>query len=284
MERDYNTQTYFELEGGHKMPRLCFGTWQIPEGEETYKAVRDALEAGYRHIDTAFDYGNERSVGRAIRDSGIPRREIFLTTKLSASVKTYNKAREAINESLDNLDAGYADLYIIHAPWPWEEMGKDYSSQNVEVYQAMQDALHDGRFRNIGLSNFDVTDVQNILDNSETKPAVNQIKLHVGNYPSVLVEYCHAQDIEIVGYSTLGTKSILDNQGIKEMAERYAVTPSQLCVRYSWQHGSAPIVKSLNSEHMKDNMKIDFTISDEDMKRLDEMPVEKSDDRLPYEE
>ena len=165
---------YTKLTNGLYMPRLCYGTWQTPEGTIACQAVSDAIKAGYRHIDTAFDYKNEKSVGEAIRQSDIPREEIFLTTKLSGTVKTYEGAKTAIQQSLDNLGLEYIDLYIIHSPWPWEEMGKDFSQANVEVWRAMEEAHQAGKLKSIGLSNFDVTDIQNILDHCTIKPVVNQ--------------------------------------------------------------------------------------------------------------
>ncbi|MCD7971694.1 MAG: aldo/keto reductase [Candidatus Azobacteroides sp.] len=276
--------SYIELYNGHKMPRLCYGTWQIPNGDVAYKAAQDALAAGYRHIDTAFDYGNEKSVGKAIRESGISREEIFVTTKLSANIKNYKEAKNAIRQSLDNLGLEYVDQYIIHAPWPWTEIGKNYDAANAEIYGTMEDAVNEGKFRNIGLSNFNVSDIQNILDTCTINPTVNQIKLHVGNYPRTLVEYCNKNGLAIMGYSTLGTKSIVNKPSIKEIADRYQVSTAQLCIRYSLQHGAAPIVLSLNPEHMKENRQVDFCISDEDMEQLDKLPGMHSDFRLPYEE
>lgn len=286
MENKKAEGQFVELESGSMMPRLAFGTWQIPDGETTYKAVRDALSVGYRHIDTAADYYNEKSVGRAIRESGIPREEIFVTSKVSASVKSYDGAKKAIRESLDNLDIDYLDLFIIHAPWPWDKVGQDFNEQNNEVYRAMEETVDTGEFRNIGLSNFDIPDVQNIMDNCRIKPAVDQIKLYVGNYPGKLVDFCHQNGIVVVGYSTLGTHKTVENEEVKKMAEKYGVTPAQLCIRFSMQHGVVPIVKSLNPQHMKDNMMLDFTISDEDLKKLENLPgVERPKEMatVPYE-
>ena len=159
-------QTY-ELSNGVKIPKIGFGTWQIPNGEDAYNAVKLALKNGYRLIDTAAAYGNEESVGRAIKDSNIPREEIFITSKLEAHIKNYEDAKKAFKETLKKLDIEYIDLYIIHAPWPWNEMGKDCSEGNVQVYKALEQAYEAKQARAIGVSNFGVKELNNIIENNK---------------------------------------------------------------------------------------------------------------------
>jgi Aldo/keto reductases, related to diketogulonate reductase len=277
---------YVTLANGQVIPRLCYGTWQTPAGEVTYNGVSEALKVGYRHIDTAFDYGNEQSIGEAVRNSGIPRSEIFITTKLSASVKTYEGAKAAINQSLANLGLDYIDIYIIHAPWPWANVGEDYNKANVEVWRAMEEAYKEGKLKSIGLSNFNIADVQNILNNCSVKPVVNEVKVHVGNYPRTLVDFCKNNDIVVMGYSTLSTGALIGREDIQQIADRYGVTLPQLCIRYSLQHGVTPLVKSLKPTHMAENLKVNFTISDDDMKVLDKLPnysIGKFGPPMPYE-
>jgi len=157
------TETYV-LHNGVKIPKVGFGTWQIPNGEVAYNSVSYALEVGYRHVDTAYVYGNEESVGKAIRESGIPRDQIFVTSKLPADVKTYDGTFDYFERTLRNLGMDYLDLYLIHWPWPWNEKGKDYKKENIEVWRAMEELYRSGRIRAIGVSNFDVEYLQVLME------------------------------------------------------------------------------------------------------------------------
>ncbi|MFW6272899.1 MAG: aldo/keto reductase, partial [bacterium] len=179
----------YTLSNGIKIPKVGFGTWQINEGEPAYNAVLTALDVGYRHIDTAQGYGNEESVGRAIKDSGIPRDEIFVTSKLESHIKDYDQAMKAFDETLKQFDMDYIDLFIIHAPWPWSEMGKDCSEGNVEAYRALEDIYKEGKARAIGVSNFEVEHLQNILDNNNIVPHVNQIGYFIGIDQSEIIDF-----------------------------------------------------------------------------------------------
>ncbi len=255
------------------MNEVIFGTWQLADDEIAYNAVSNALKAGYRHIDTAADYENEVSVGRAIRESGIPREEIFVTTKLSAMIKDVNAASIAVQESLKRLDIGYVDQLLIHAPRPWgEPTDKHYYAENQAIWKMLEQVVKSGAVRGIGISNFDVCDVENILAVAEIKPSANQIKCHVGNYPRTLAQFCKQQGIALMGYSTLCTNFLMDKEEIHRYAEKYGVTAAQLCIRYSLQHGFEPIVLSTNPDHIKSNLEINFVISDADMAALDSLP------------
>jgi diketogulonate reductase-like aldo/keto reductase len=174
-------QETFKLANGLMMPKIGFGTWQIPDGEATYAAVSFALAHGYRHIDTAHAYGNEASVGRAVRDSGIERSEIFVTSKLPAEVKTHDEALATFDLSMTALGLDHVDLYLIHAPWPWNEMGADYRSENKSVWTAFEQMYATGRTKAIGVSNFNVDDLRSVLDGCAVKPMVDQIKFFIGN-------------------------------------------------------------------------------------------------------
>ena len=154
------------LAGGVKIPRLGFGTWQIPEGEACYDAVSRALEAGYRHIDTARAYGNEKSVGRAVRNAGLAPEEVFITSKLPAEEKGYDAAWRCFEATMEDLGMETLDLYLIHAPWPWSEVGADYTRENIETWRAMEEIGQSGRCRAVGVSNFSVSDLKYIRQNA----------------------------------------------------------------------------------------------------------------------
>lgn len=259
----------YTLKNGVEIPKIGFGTWQITPGEETYNAVSLALKHGYRHIDTAAAYGNEKSVGEAIRDSGIKREDIFITTKLPAEIKDYETAEVTFLKSLELLGVDYVDLYLIHAPWPWNEMGKDCSEGNVEVYQAMEEFYHSGKIRAIGVSNFSPEDIDNIIENCDVVPLVNQIGYFIGLDQSKTIDYCQEHEIFITAYSPLGIGYLLTNPEIHKVAETYNVSPAQICLRYLLQKGVAALPKSVHEERIVQNTKLDFEIKEEDMRFLD---------------
>lgn len=270
--------SFYVLSNGVKIPKIGFGTWQIKPGEDAYNAVSLALENGYRHIDTAEAYRNEASVGRAIRDSGLRREEIFITSKLESHIKTYKGAKEAFLKTLKNLGTDYLDLFIIHAPWPWDEIGKNCDKGNVQAYKALEEFYMLGKIRAIGVSNFDVEHLENIIKNCDIVPHVNQIGHFIGLDHHELIEYCEEKEIFIVAYSPLGIGYLLDNPVIKKIADEYEVSPAQICIRYLIQKGMAPIPKSVHEQRIIQNTKVDFVIQDEDMEILDNI---KGDPRKP---
>lgn len=261
-------QTY-RLSNGTELPKIGFGTWQIKPGDETYHAVSAALKNGYRHIDTAEAYRNEESVGQAIKDSGIPRDDIFLTTKLESHIKTYDEALEAFEKSLDALKTDYVDLFLIHAPWPWNEIGKDCKVGNREAWKAMEKIYAEGRAKAIGVSNFKPDDLEDLIRHTTIVPHVNQIAYFIGLDQKETIDYCLAKDIFIEAYSPLGIGYLLGNETIKDMAKRYGVSPAQICIRYDLEKGTAPLPKSVHEHRMIENAQVDFTIKDEDMRILD---------------
>jgi diketogulonate reductase-like aldo/keto reductase len=265
------TNDFFTLANGVKIPVIGFGTWQIPDGEIAYNSVLFALKNGYRHIDTALAYGNEESVGRAVRDSGIDRSEIFITSKLPAEIKSYDLALKKFEETMANLGLGYVDLYLIHAPWPWSEKGADYTKENIEVWKAMEKIYRGGNCRAIGVSNFNVADLKAILDTCTVKPMVNQIKYFIGYTEDEITGFCRGKNILVEGYSPLATGRILGNREIGEMAKKYNKTLPQICIRYLLQNGVLPLPKSVTSERIKENINIDFEITPEDIKYLNSL-------------
>lgn len=255
----------YTVSNGVLIPKLGLGTWFIDD-DKVAQAVRDAVDAGYRYIDTAQAYGNERGVGEGVRASGVARDEIFVSTKLAAEIKDYDGAVAAIEGSLASMGLDYIDLMLIHSPQPWDDFrGGDYAEGNREAWRALEDAYKAGKLRSIGVSNFEQPDIENILGASSLAPQVNQLLVHVGNTPAELLAYCQSQNILVEAYSPIGHGAILKNRDLEEMAKRYDVSVPQLCLRYTMQLGTVPLPKTSNPEHMRSNADLDFTISDDDM-------------------
>lgn len=264
-------QETFTLKNGVNVPKLGLGTWQIPDGEQTYNAVLNALKNGYRHIDTAMAYGNEASVGKAIKDSLIPREELFITTKLPAEHKGYKIAHECFEKSLKALDLDYIDLYLIHAPWPWHKIGMDCTEGNIESWRAFEEIYDSGKVKAIGISNFEAKHITPILDMCKYVPMVNQIRFHIGDTQKEILSFCQEHDILITAYSPLATGRIIDNPSIVHMANKYNVTPAQICIRYCLQKGTVVIPKSTKEERIISNAQVDFIIEKDDMNILDKI-------------
>lgn len=266
---NYLIETY-TLNNGVKIPKIAYGTWQIPN-EEAYQTTLDAIRVGYRHIDTAKSYHNEEAVGRAFRDSGVSRDELFVVSKLRAPALGYDQTIQAFNLQLQELGLDYMDGYLMHAPWPWDKRGESCDVENVQAYKAMEDLYKQGKIRAIGVSNFSVHDLQNILDNCEIVPMINQIRFSVGYTQDEIVDFCSKHNILVEAYSPLGTGSVFQDETLIDIASKYHVSVAQLCLRYCLDKGTLPLPKSKNRERMIENAKLDFLISDEDQKILDEM-------------
>ncbi|MDE5546660.1 MAG: aldo/keto reductase [Anaeroplasmataceae bacterium] len=262
---------YFTLTNGVKIPAVGFGTWQTKDGQEAYDSVRWALEAGYRHIDTAYIYGNEKSIAKAIRDSKINRKEIFITTKLPADIKTYDETIKYFNASLENLKTDYIDLYLIHAPWPWSDVGGDYTEGNIEAWKAFIDLYNQKKIKAIGVSNFHPKDIEALLSATHVKPMVNQIRYFIGNTQEKVTSYCQDNDILVEAYSPLATGQILENEKLNALAEKYHTTIAKICLRYCYQKNTLPLPKSVHKERIFDNLDFDFIIDKEDMNYLDSL-------------
>ena len=262
----------FTLSNGVEIPKLGFGTWLIT-GSDAERAVKEAIEVGYRHIDSAQDYGNEAEVSAAIKASGVKREDIFVTTKLAAGYKTYEEAVDAINRSLDIMGLDYIDLMIIHGPQPWPDFGSEdrFEEGNRQAWKALEEFYNAGKIRAIGLSNFTQYDLDNILASCTVKPMVHQLLAHVSNVPTDLIEYSQSKGMLVEAYSPVGHGELFKNADIAEMANKYGVSIPQLCIRYDLQLGLLPLPKTANRAHMENNADIDFVISDEDMSVLNTM-------------
>lgn len=258
------------LSNGIVVPQLALGTWFIDD-DKAAEAVREAVKIGYRHIDTAQAYANERGVGEGVRTAGIPREELFVTTKVAAEHKDYESAARSIDESLAAMGLDYLDMMIIHSPQPWVEVNQSddrYFEGNLEVWRALTDAYKAGKIRAIGVSNFQKEDIDNIWDNAEVKPMVNQVLCHISNTPLGLIDYCQSKGTVMEAYSPVAHGEALKNPKIAEMAAKYGVTIPQLCIRYDLQLGMITLPKTANPEHMESNADVDFEISSEDMEAL----------------
>ena len=263
----------YVLSNGVHIPKLGFGTAPL-KGDDAYQAVLTALEVGYRHIDTAAIYLNEAEVGRAIKDSGLIREAIFITSKLDASIKSYDEAINAFHESLKRLDTHYLDLYLIHAPWPWDEKYSDHSEGNVAAYKALESLLEEGYVRAIGVSNFDPDDLENIKTHCDIVPHVNQIKLHIGHPQFETVKQCNQDGTLVEAYSPLGRAKVLNHPVIVKMANKYFVTPAQLCLQYVLKKELLPIPRSVNPKNILANTQLDFTLETADLDVLDALTIE----------
>ena len=260
---------YQTLSNGNKIPVLGLGTWFIDD-DKADKAVVSAVKIGYRHIDTAQAYGNERGVGAGIRACGVEREELFVTSKVAAEAKTYAAAAESIDESLEKMGLPYIDLMLIHSPQPWAEWRADrrYFEENIQVWKALEDAYAAGKIKAIGVSNFLVDDLGNLLAHCTIKPMVNQLLIHIGNTPAELIEYCKAHGIVVEAYSPIAHGEALKNETIAAIAQKYGVSAPQLCIKYVLNLGTVALPKTCNPEHMRTNAELNFKISDEDMQTL----------------
>jgi diketogulonate reductase-like aldo/keto reductase len=264
-------QNNFTLSNGVKIPDIGFGTWQIPNGKVAFDAVSFALKSGYRHIDTAYAYGNEKSVGNAVRDSGIPRSEIFVTSKLPAEIKTYEKALIYFDRTMENLGLDYVDLYLIHAPWPWHRKGADFTKENIEVWKALEEIYHSGRSHAIGVSNFSANDLTAIMNNCNIIPMANQIKFYIGYTQEEIVLSCQKNNILVEGYSPFASGAIIGNERIDAIAQKYNTSLPQICIQYVLQRGVIPLPKSTHPERIIQNQDTGFIISEDDMKYLNSL-------------
>ena len=254
-------QSRLRLNDGNQMPILGLGVWQVAPGKETRRAVGFALEIGYRLIDTAKLYGNERDVGAAVRESGIPREEIFVTTKLWNDDHGYEPALRAFERSRQELGLDYVDLYLIH--WPVPRLRQ-------ESWKAILRLREQGLVRSIGVSNYTIRHLQELLPATPIPPSVNQVEFHPFLYQRELLEFCQSRGIQVEAYSPLARGRRMKDPVTVEMAARYARTPAQVMIRWSIQHGLVVIPKSVRPERIRENATVfDFELTPKDMERLD---------------
>ncbi len=261
---------YLTLNNSVKIPQLGLGTWFIDD-DKVADVVKAATQLGYRHIDTAQAYGNERGVGEGIRTCGIPREELFVVSKVAAEHKTYEEAKAGIDETLRKMGLDYLDMMIIHSPQPWVEVNQSenrYKEGNRQAWRALEEAYNEGKLKAIGVSNFQIEDLESLMETAKVKPMVNQILCHISNTPLELIEFCQKSNIAVEAYSPIAHGEILHQPEIIAMADKYGVSVPQLCIRYTLQLGLISLPKTGNPAHMQTNAEVDFEISAEDMEAL----------------
>ncbi|MCK1984573.1 MULTISPECIES: aldo/keto reductase [Peribacillus] len=249
------------LHNGVKMPQLGFGVFKVKNGNETVESVKKAIEVGYRAIDTAAIYENEEGVGQAIRECGVPREELFITSKVWNTEQGYETTLQAFDDSLNRLGLEYLDLYLIH--WP----GKD---KYLETWRALEKLYKDGKVKSIGVSNFHVHHLENLLANSEVKPVVNQIELHPLLTQVEIREYCAKHEIKVESWSPLGRGNLLEEPTINHIAKKHGKSSAQVLIRWHLQHDLVVIPKSITPSRIEENAQVfDFSLSLNEMNQID---------------
>jgi diketogulonate reductase-like aldo/keto reductase len=261
----------YELHNGIQIPCIGFGTWQTPNGETAVNAVKDALALGYRHIDTAQGYGNEESVGIAVKQSGIAREEIFITSKLTNTEHGYEATMVAFEQTMKYLDTDYLDLYLIHWPNPIK-FRDNWQEANAGSWKAFEELYHAGRIRAIGISNFHPHHIEELMKTATIAPMVNQIRLCPGDTQEEVVAYCKAHNILLEAYSPLGTGQIFHVPQMQQLAQKYEKSIAQICIRWSLQMGFLPLPKSVTTSRIKENTEVfEFELSEQDVQLISDL-------------
>ncbi len=271
-----NKKHEYVLYNGVHIPVIGFGTWQIPEGKPAYEATSHALKVGYRHIDTAAAYGNETSVGQAIRDSGLKRDQVFITSKLKAELKGYQTALDEFAKTIARLGVEYLDLYLIHAPKPWNvnSSGTEYTDQNIETWKAFIELYQQGKVRAIGVYNFRPEHLKPLIDATGFAPHANQIFLCPGDTQKATVDFSEPYGILTEAYSPLATGRLFKVETLQKLAEKYDVTLAQLAIRWSLQRGFLPLPKSVTPERIANNFDVfGFDISAADLAAMEKIQL-----------
>lgn len=257
------------LNDGNEMPIMAYGTWRIENGNPTTEAVIQAIETGYRHIDTAAAYGNDFAVGKAIKKCGIPRDELFITNKLWNSYRGYEEAIEACKRTLKLMKLEYLDAYLIH--WPASSAKHDnWEELNLETWRGLEQLQKDGLVRSIGVSNFLPHHLEGIIANGTVCPAINQFEMHPGKNQSELIGFCKKNGIEPMAWSPLGHGAVLEHTTILSLSEKYRVTPAQICLRYILDQDMSLVTRSVRAERMQENLDVkNFELEESDVEKID---------------
>jgi diketogulonate reductase-like aldo/keto reductase len=255
----------FSLNNGIEIPSIGFGTWQTPNNEIAINSIKLAVKTGYRHIDTAAVYGNEKSVGIGIKSSGIDREDIFVTSKVWNSNRGYESTLKAFEQSISDLQLDYLDLYLIH--WPATKKQFDnWQVLNSDTWRALEKLHADNRIKSIGVSNFLPHHLEPLMEVANIVPAVNQIEFHPGYQQQECVTFCKKNDILVEAWAPLGRAKYLNNETLVRIAEKYQATTAQLCIKWILQNGLLPLPKSITPSRIIENFKVDhFDIAEEDM-------------------
>lgn len=262
---------YFVLQNGVKMPQIGYGTYKCTDGSDE-QIVRMALDAGYRMLDTAAAYENETYVGKAVRESGIPREEIFLTSKVWKTDLGYEKTMKSFEASLERLQTDYLDLFLLHWPKPAPDT-ENWKELDWESWKALEEVYHQGKVRAIGVSNFLPHHLEALMETADVRPMVDQLELHVGYLQEAAVQYCKAWGIKVQAWSPLGRRRVLEEPMVVKMAARYGVSPAQFLLKFLLQQEIGVIPKASSTERMRQNLEIpEFEIAKEDLYQLRCLP------------
>lgn len=261
----------YTMNNGIKIPCVAYGTYKTADGKST-DTIAEAIACGYRYFDTASFYETETYLAEAIQVSGLNRSEFFITSKVWKEEMGYEETKKAFARTLENLKTDYLDLYLIHWPKP-SPAYEDWKRLDLETWRAMEELYKEGKIKALGVSNFLPHHLENLLANCEIKPTVNQIEFHPGYTQEATVQYCQEHDIIVQAWSPIGRARMLNETVLIEMAERYHVSPAQICLRYAVQRGIIPLPKSSSKERMKQNQDLfSFSLEEEDMWRLTTLP------------
>jgi len=250
-----------------EMPNIGLGFWEIAK-TDAKRVVKEGIEVGYRHIDTAIAYQNEKEIGDGLKEIDLKREDLWITSKIPAEIKSYEEAKKAIDESLDRLGIKYLDLMLIHAPKPWALMalpGPRFYKGNLEVWKALCEAKKEGKIKNIGVSNYNISDLKNIMTHSSEPIFANQIRVHVGHVPTKIIDFCKQNNILVEAYSPNGRGSLIKNNKINEIAKKHGVSAAQICVAYDLHLNTYPLPRSKNKAHMQKNIAISFQLDESDI-------------------
>lgn len=260
------------MEIKNNIPQIGFGTWKLPNDEESIETIINAVKCGYRLIDTAYAYNNEETIGKSIEKLDIKREELFVQGKLWNADRGYENIINACKRTIENLKCEYLDMYLIH--WPASPaLYENWKEINKETWKAFEFLQKEGLVKNIGVCNFKKHQLESLMENCNVKPAVNQIEFHPGFMQNETTEYCKENEIVVEAWSPLGSGKMLKREALKEIANKYNVSVAKLCLRWCAQNNVIPISKSTKIENMMENLSIfDFEIKDEDMKKINEMP------------
>ena len=259
-----------KLNNGTSIPCVGYGTFRTP-ADVSRKAVADAIKVGYRHIDTASRYGNEEAIGQGIKDSGIDRKDLFVTSKLWNDMRGYDNARQSFLESLERLQLDYLDLYLVHWPATVKQFGEKAKKLNAETWRALEDLYHEGKVKAIGVSNFLPHHIEELMETAETIPAIDQIEIHPGFPHTEEVQWLQNHGIVVEGWAPLGGQGskVMSNHTINEIANKYSKSAAQVTLRWILQRGIIPLPKSVHENRMIQNKDIfDFNLTPEEMNKI----------------
>lgn len=270
MEQNRLTDS-FRMNNGNTIPCIGYGTYKTSE-EDVYDAVISAVEAGYRHIDTAAYYKNEAGIGRAVRDCGVPRKELFITSKVWNTDRGYENTKRAFAETMERLGIACLDLYLIHWPANKKQFGAAAEQINAETWRALEELYAEGKVKAIGLSNFLPHHIEGLMKTARVKPMVDQIEFHPGWAQLAVSEYCRKNDIVVEAWSPLGRRGALESEVLRDIGKKYGKSAAQVCIRWVLQHGVLPLPKTVNPERMAENADVfDFELTEDEMKYIDKL-------------